>query len=200
MKSFVEHSQVYSPYLYGLSVVFLGMIFYAAKTIFFIVSEKSIPWMDILTQLIVWCFMLSIILGRSCYELKDKEIVLTNKNPFRHRVVSVPYKAINGVHPFQVQLVKTVAYRYTFRMYANLDNRPIWSLIYNLPGEKKDRIARVLMKASEPFWEAFEEKVPGKIRIPQEEALHNTYRHMQKYYQKDELPKEIAPSEHFEKK
>ena len=81
--------------------------------------------MDILTQLIVWCFMLSIILGRSCYELKDKEIVLTNKNPFRHRVVSVPYKAINGVHPFQVQLVKTVAYRYTFRMYANLDNRPI---------------------------------------------------------------------------
>ena len=35
MKSFVEHSQVYRPYLYGLSVVFLGMIFYAAKTIFF---------------------------------------------------------------------------------------------------------------------------------------------------------------------
>ena len=46
-----------------------------------------------------------------------------------------------------------------------MDNRPIWSLLYDIGSTQK--VGRVLMKASEDFWKEFEKRMPGQIRIPQ---------------------------------
>lgn len=58
-------------------------------------------------------------------------------------------------------------------MYGSMDRRDIWSLVYNMPNT--DKVSRVLMKASEEFWEAFEKKLPGRIRVSQEEVLKNAF-------------------------
>ena len=168
-----DQSTLHKPYLYILLAVCLAAAGYTGLTIRYIISRGLIPWMDVVTLVIVWLFLAVIGLTRAEYRLEDKAVVMTVRNPLRTRRVTVPYSAINGVHPFKVQLVKNVFYRYTFRLYSYLDNRTIWSMIFTIPG--KDKNARVLMKASETFWEALEAKCPGKIRITQDEAVTNTY-------------------------
>ena len=59
---------------------------------------------------------------------------------------------------------------------GSLDKRNIWSLVYNIPGT--DKVSRILMKASDEFWDALEKKLPGRIRIPQEDVLKHAYYHI----------------------
>lgn len=92
---------------------------------------------------------------------------------FRTRKLAIPYSAIDGAFHFKVEPIKAISYRHTYRMYGSMDRRDIWSLVYNMPNT--DKVSRVLMKASEEFWEAFEKKLPGRIRVSQEEVLKNAF-------------------------
>ena len=92
--------------------------------------------------------------------------------------LSIAYDDIFGVHHFKNQLMKPVTYRYTYHQYAKMDNRPIWSLLYDIGSTQK--VGRVLMKASEDFWKEFEKRMPGQIRIPQEEVVALTYKSIEK--------------------
>ena len=52
------------------------------------------------------------------------------------------------------------------------------SLLYDIGSTQK--VGRVLMKASEDFWKEFEKRMPGQIRIPQEEVVALTYKSIEK--------------------
>jgi hypothetical protein len=169
----VDHSVIYQPFLYGMLLVFAGLLYYGYLTVRFMMTHPEIPYMDIITQLLLWGFFVTITFAHSTYELKEKEIVFTNKNIFRTRVIRVPYKTINGVFPYKLRLLKEVRFRYTHRMYANFDRRPLWSMIYSIPHSSKN--ARILFKPSDEFLNAFAERCPKRVRISRNEAVTNVY-------------------------
>ena len=79
------------------------------------------------------------------------------------------YKDIFGVHHFKNQLMKPATYRYTRHMYSQLDNREIWSLLYDI-GEV-EKIGRIMMTGSAAFWHEFSLRLPDRVAIPQEEVI-----------------------------
>jgi len=118
------------------------------------------------------------VLTKTVYRLEKDRLYMLKTGVGHKKELSIPYEDIFGVHHFKNQLMKPVTYRYTFHQYSKLDNRPIWSLLYDIDSDKK--VGRVLMKASEDFWKEFERRMPGQIRIPQEEVVTFTYKAMEK--------------------
>lgn len=175
-KIFTDRSEIHRTYMciYGtLGICLLG---YLAMTIRYIWNTHQLPWLDIFTEVLLFLFLASTAMARSTYELHDKELVVISSSLFRTRKLAIPYSAIDGAFHFKVEPIKTIAYRHTYRMYGSMDKREIWSLVYNMPNT--DKVSRVLMKASEEFWEEFEKRLPGRIRVSQEEVLKHAYYHI----------------------
>ena len=122
--------------------------------------------------------MLDTVLTKTVYRLEDDGLYMLKTGVGHKKEIIIPYDEIYGVHHFKNQLMKPVTYRYPFHEYAKMDNRPIWSLLYDIGSTQK--VGRVLMKASEEFWKEFEKRMPGQIRIPQEEVVTFTYKGMEK--------------------
>lgn len=175
-KIFIDRSEIHRTYLciYGtLGICLLG---YGAMTARYIYQRQQIPWLDVLTEVVLLFFLLSTAMARSTYELHEKELVVITTSFFRTRKLAIPYSAIDGAFHFKVEPIKTIAYRHTYRAYGSMDKREIWSLVYNLP--HTDKVARLLMKASEEFWEEFEKRLPGRIRVSQDEVLRHAFAHI----------------------
>ena len=172
-KIITDRSEVHRTYLIIYGTLGICLLGYAAMTVRYIWNMHQIPWMDVLTEIIFLLFLGSTALARSTYELHEKELVVISSSLFRTRKLAIPYSAIDGAFHFKVEPIKAISYRHTYRMYGSMDRRDIWSLVYNMPNT--DKVSRVLMKASEEFWEAFEKKLPGRIRVSQEEVLKNAF-------------------------
>lgn len=175
-KIITDRSEIHRTYMciYGtLGICLLG---YLAMTVRYIWNTHQLPWLDIFTEVLLFLFLASTAMARSTYELHDKELVVISSSLFRTRKLAIPYSAIDGAFHFKVEPIKTIAYRHTYRMYGSMDKREIWSLVYNMPNT--DKVSRVLMKASEEFWEEFEKRLPGRIRVSQEEVLKHAYYHI----------------------
>ena len=173
---FTDRSQIHKTYLYLYGIVgfcILGYLFMAARYIW---NTGRIPWLDLVTLLIISIFVIAVSSGRASYEIHEKDLVVTYSSLFRVRKLRIPYEVIDGTFRFKVEPIKTIAYRHTYRMYGSLDKRDIWSLVYNLPGT--DRVSRLLMKASDEFWDKLEEKLPGRIRVSRDEVLRHAYYHI----------------------
>ncbi len=173
---FTDRSQIHKTYLYLYGIVgfcILGYLYMAARYIW---TTGRIPWLDLVTLLIISVFVIAVSSGRSTYEICENDLVVTYASLFRVRKLRIPYEVIDGTFHFKVEPIKTIAYRHTYRMYGSLDKRDIWSLVYNLPGT--DRVSRLLMKASDEFWDKLEEKLPGRIRVSRDEVLRHAYYHI----------------------
>lgn len=168
-KIVTERSEVHRTYMYVYGTLGICLLGYVMMTVRYIYNNHQMPWLDILTEALLLLFLLSMTLTRTTYELHAKELVIIKASLFRTRKMAIPYSAMDGAFHFKVEPIKAISYRHTYRMYGNLDKRDIWSLVYNMPGT--DKVSRVLMKASDEFWEEFEKRVPGRIRVSQNEVL-----------------------------
>lgn len=171
-----DQSQTHRTYLCIYGTVGICLFGYIIMTIRYILSNHQFPWMDVITEVIILLALVAIAMTRSSYELHEKDILITSSSPFRTRTLRIPYSEIDGVHHFKVEPIKSISYRHTYRMYGSMDRRDVWSLVYNIP--ETDKVARVLMKASDEFWTAFEKLMPGRIRVSQEEVLKLAFRHI----------------------
>ncbi len=173
---FTDRSQIHKTYLYLYGIVGFCILGYLFMAVRYIWNTGHIPWLDLITLLIVAIFFIAVSSGRSTYEICENDLVVTYASLFRVRKLRIPYDVIDGTFHFKVEPIKTIAYRKTYRMYGSLDKRDIWSLVYNLPGT--DHVSRLLLKASDEFWDKLEEKLPGRIRVPQEEVMRHAYYHI----------------------
>lgn len=171
-----DQSQTHRTYLCIYGTVGICLFGYIIMTIRYIINTHQFPWLDVITEIIILLALLAVAMTRSSYELHEKDILITTSNPFRTRTFRIPYSEIDGVHHFKVEPIKSISYRHTYRMYGSMDRRDVWSLVYNIP--ETDKVARILMKASDEFWTAFEKLLPGRIRVPQEEVLKLAFRHI----------------------
>lgn len=177
-KDFVDHSYLYKPYLILVTLAFILWAAYVCWTGYWGIVHHHVPVIDLGMQAAILWWLLDTTLTKTVYRLEKDRLYMLKTGVGHKKELSIPYEEIFGVHHFKNQLMKPVTYRYTFHEYAKLDNRPIWSLLYDIHSDKK--VGRVLMKASEEFWKEFERRMPGQIRIPQEEVITFTYKAMEK--------------------
>lgn len=177
-KDFVDHSYFYKPYLFFMAIAFALWFAYVCWTGYWGFVNGRVPVIDIGMQAALLWWLLDTLYCKTTYRLEDDGLYMLKTGVGHKKELRIPYDEIFGVHHFKNQLMKPVTYRYTFHQYAKLDNRPIWSLLYDIGSDKK--VGRVLMKASEEFWKEFEKRMPGQIRIPQEEVVAFTYKAIEK--------------------
>lgn len=175
-KIVTDRSEVHRTYMYVYGTLGICLLGYVMMTVRYIYNNHQLPWLDILTEALLLLFLASMTLTRTTYELHAKELVIIKASLFRTRKMAIPYSAMDGAFHFKVEPIKAISYRHTYRMYGNLDKRDIWSLVYNMPGT--DKVSRVLMKASDEFWEEFEKRVPGRIRVSQNEVLKHAFHYI----------------------
>ncbi len=141
----------------------LGFILWAAYvcwTGYWGIVHGRVPVIDIGMQIAILWWLLDTVLTKTVYRLEDDGLYMLKTGVGHRKEIIIPYDEIYGVHHFKNQLMKPVTYRYTFHEYAKMDNRPIWSLLYDIGSTQK--VGRVLMKASEEFWKEFEKRMPGQ--------------------------------------
>lgn len=177
-KDFVDHSYFYKPYMIPAVLGFILWATYVCWTGYWGIVHGRVPVIDIGIQIAILWWLLDTVLTKTVYRLEDDGLYMLKIGVGHKKEIIIPYDEIYGVHHFKNQLMKPVTYRYTFHEYAKMDNRPIWSLLYDIGSTQK--VGRVLMKASEEFWKEFEKRMPGQIRIPQEEVVTFTYKGMEK--------------------
>lgn len=143
--------------------------------------------------------------SRYTYILTDTKLVIEESSFFRRRHFEVDYDMIDGVFKFERELLSNIKYRYKYRKCSTSDSRPIWSLVYAIVEGNKVKNGRLLLKAEDRFFEILEEKVPGRIRVPQADIVFyatvraDAVKHgedVQEYYKKltssAEEPKEVS--------
>ena len=109
--------------------------------------------------------------SRYTYILTDTKLVIEEASFFRKRHFEVEYDMIDGVFKFERELLSNIKYRYKYRKCSTSDPRPIWSLVYAFVDGNKVKNGRLLLKAEDRFFEILEEKVPGRIRVPQADIV-----------------------------
>lgn len=176
---FEDRSIVYKGYYFPLCLGFILWVAYVCWTGYWGYVQGRFPVIDAGLQVALFWWLLDTWKSTTIYRLEEDRLYMLKKGVGHKKELSIPYDEIFGVHHFKNQLMKPITYRYTFHEYAKMDNRPIWSLLYDIGSSQK--VGRVLMKASEEFWKEFEKRLPGQIRIPQEEVIAFTYKGMEKH-------------------
>lgn len=170
---FTDVPYTYKPYRIGMAVIAVLWFLYVSWTGYWGIVHHSFPVIDSGLQIAILWWFLDTLLTRTTYRLEDDALLMVKRGVGHKQIIRIPYSDIFGVHHFKNQLMRPMSYRYTFHQYSRLDNRPIWCLLYDIGSAKK--AGRILMKGSEPFWRAFAKKMPGQIRIPQEEVVNYAY-------------------------
>jgi len=176
-KVFVDKNTYHTLYVILLGICFALWAVYFGWTTYWSINHGRILIIDLGIQMLILWKLLDTALTRVTYTLDENGLTMVKKGFLRKKELSIPYDHIYGVHHFKNQLMKPMGYRYTYHQYSVLDNRPIWSLLYDIGSTEK--AGRVMMKASEAFWREFEKRLPGQIRIPQEEVIAFTYKSME---------------------
>ena len=140
--------------------------------------------------------------SRYTYILTDTKLIIEESSFFRKRHFEVDYDMIDGVFKFERELLSNIKYRYKYRKCSTSDLRPIWSLVYAIVEGNKVKNGRLLLKAEDRFFEILEEKVPGRIRVPQADIVFyasvraDAVKHgedVQEYYKKLTTPEKDGP-------
>ena len=189
-KDFSASSTPSRKYLIAAYIGGLALAGYAARLAWVYMTYHVLPLQGIILFIIAACFLLNVVTAKCTYTLGEEGLTLQKKSLFQNRTIYVPYKDIFGVHHFKNQLMKPATYRYTRHMYSQLDNREIWSLLYDI-GEV-EKIGRIMMTGSAAFWHEFSLRLPDRVAIPQEEVIAYVYQGMrEKLIASGKVPPEL---------
>ncbi len=175
-KDFTDISVPVKKYLIVSGLGFVALAAYAARLAWVYTTFGAFPLQGVIILLGLLIFLINVITSKCVYTLKEDEVEIIKKSIFKKKELHIPYDKIYGIHHFKNQLMKPARYRYTHHMYNQLDNREIWSLLYDIGDLEK--IGRVMMTGSAAFWHEFSLILPDRVGIPQEEVIAHVYQSM----------------------
>ena len=83
-------------------------------------------------------------------------------------VYEIPYRDIMGIFHYKPELVRSVKFRYTYRLNSALDSRTMWTLAWRRQEDNgKENNVRIYFKASKEVIRALSDKLPGKVDVPE---------------------------------
>ncbi len=90
------------------------------------------------------------------------------------KVFEIPYREIAGIFSYQPKLMRTVKFRYSYRLNSALDARVLWTLAWRRQMEGGNEAnVRIYFKASKQVMQALAEKMPNRVDVPEEMADFN---------------------------
>lgn len=88
------------------------------------------------------------------------------------KTVEVSYQSVGGIYKYKPQLMGIIKFRRSYRFNSALDNRRVWVLAYKVQNKKgKTENCRIYFKANEALFELMAEKMPGLVKIKEEQVL-----------------------------
>ena len=175
-QNFTDTSVPCKKYLMISGLGFIALAGYAARLAWIYTTYGVFPLQGVIICLMLLLFLIHIITSKCVYTLKENEMEIVKKSIFKKKELHITYDKIFGVHHFKNQLMKPATYRYTYHMYNHLDNREIWSLLFDI-GEL-EKIGRIMMTGSAAFWHECSLRIPDRVGIPQEEVIAYMYQGM----------------------
>lgn len=176
----IDRTIIFRPYRYLMWAFFLLLIIYVVNSwTAYIQTENyaSLGFLAAIQALILW-YMVNTYTARAEYRLEDDELVVIIDRKFKgKREIHLAYDQIFGVYDIKKENRKAIETAPAHYAYSRLDRRHVWVLLYNDNDDTK-RVGRILLKASDEFWDAFKEILPNQICVPQAEVLGHAYGHM----------------------
>jgi len=90
------------------------------------------------------------------------------------KVYEIPYREIAAIFSYQPKLMRTVKFRYSYRLNSALDARTLWTLAWRRRfDDGSEANVRIYFKASKQVMDALAEKMPNRVNVPEELADFN---------------------------
>lgn len=175
-----DRTIIYQPYRLLMWFFFAVLAMHVVNSwTVYIQTENyaSLGFLGAVQALVFW-YMVNTYTARAEYHLEEEALVVIITRKFKgRRQIVLPYKDIFGVYDIKKENRKAIETGPAHYAYSRLDRRHVWVLLYN-DNDSTKKVGRILMKASDEFWEAFREILPDQVCVPQAEVLGHAYAHM----------------------
>lgn len=92
------------------------------------------------------------------------------------QVYEIPYREIAGIFSYTPKLMRSIKFRYSYRLNSALDPRTVWTLAWRRSFENGNEAnVRIYFKASKQVMQALAEKMPNGVDVPEEMADFNMF-------------------------
>lgn len=176
----VDRTVLYSPYKYLMWFFFAVLAAYVAwswQAYIAVGDYQTLGFLGAMQALLFW-YMVNTYTCRTEYRLEKDELVIVIDRKFKGvKEIRLGYGDIFGVYDMKKENRKSIETAPAYYAYSRLDKRKVWVLLYNYNDDTK-KAGRILMKASDEFWDAFRAVLPDQICVPQAEVLGYAYKHM----------------------
>jgi hypothetical protein len=125
-----------------------------------------------MSEVLVLFVLLERMAAKYTYEM-DKRVLKLSKHGLLGKIThEVPYRDIFGIYRYKPQLIGVIKFRRTYRFNSAIDGREVWTLAYTASGFRgKIENRRFYFKPGNEFLTALQEKMPGKVMVPEEEVI-----------------------------
>lgn len=149
--------------------------------VMFIVSIMRYVYLNILEPVPIFFYaMLVWIILLRCKPTYDISVERKYLKIVKHdiwgktKVFEIPYREIAGIFSYQPKLMRTIKFRYSYRLNSALDARTLWTLAWRRSFENgSEANVRIYFKASKQVIAALAEKMPNRVDVPEEMADFN---------------------------
>jgi len=127
---------------------------------------------ELMSEGLVLFVLLERMAAKYTYEMDKKVLRLTKRGLLGKITHELPYRDIFGIYRYKPQLIGVIKFRRTYRFNSALDARDVWTLAYTAPGYRgKMENRRFYFKPGAEFLVALQDKLPGKVMVPEEEVI-----------------------------
>lgn len=149
--------------------------------VMFIVSILRYVYLNVLEPVPIFFYaMLVWILLLRCKPTYDISVERKYLRIVKHtiwgktKVYEIPYREIAAIFSYQPKLMRTIKFRYSYRLNSALDARTLWTLAWRRRfDDGSEANVRIYFKASKQVMDALAEKMPNRVNVPEELADFN---------------------------
>jgi hypothetical protein len=166
-----EKSQFDKKNLIVLGIPIVYFLFMSVLSVYAWVKYGVVKPMDLFVYLLFMFVLIERASGEYTYEVDDKIFRITKKRLiFSPKLYEIPLENILGIYKYKAKLIGLLKFRHSDRMHSALDGRDVWTLAFQGTDKKgKPENNRVYIKPSESLLDFIDSKIPGRVKISEEE-------------------------------
>lgn len=162
-----KRSKKYMIVYGGVTIIFLAL--FAANILRYYYLGAFDPVATFFYIMIAWIIVLRC---KPTYDIsvERKYLKIVKHTVFgKTKVYEIPYREIAGIFSYQPKLMRTIKFRYSYRLNSALDARTLWTLAWRRPldGGNETNV-RIYFKASKQVMDALREKMPNRVDVPED--------------------------------
>ncbi len=173
MEKIIDHSIIHKK---NAAAILIGIGMVVAMIAFSVYRYLDIGFwspIEIFAEIMIIFVLIDRAQSKLTYELDKKVFTITKQSWLGTQVHEIPYRDVFGIYRYTPKLVGAVKFRRTQRLHSALDPRPVWTLAYRVDKGGKTENRRIYFKTSEELLNGLNERLPNKVRIPEEQVVRD---------------------------